>query len=203
MRNFAKLFLAFALLMICAETTSLAQRKRACPVPPPSPFKHNASIVTSFDRNSNGMRTTLEHPRVLIKNDGELYLLASFVHQDPRLPLSRLKVDMVFYSTSTHLKYRDAHDLVFMTDGRQFPFAGASAHYRSERGNAGQIAESTRISVPYDVLLNLINSKKVAARVGTTQFEFSNNHLEALRELASLISPASQGSWNAVKVAER
>ncbi|HEX8473304.1 MAG TPA: hypothetical protein VF666_04685 [Pyrinomonadaceae bacterium] len=202
MRNFAKLFLTIALLIVCAAAPSLAQRKRACPVPPPSPFKHNASIVTSFDRASRGMRTTLEHPRVLARNDGELYLLASFIHQDPRMPLNRLKVDIVFYSTSTHVKYRDAHDLVFMTDGRQFPFAGTSAQYRSER-SGGQIVESTRVSVPYDVLLNLINSKKVAARVGATEFEFSHNHLEALRELASLITPASQGSWSNVKVSER
>lgn len=193
MRTYAKLFLTLSLLLVCG-TTSLAQKKKSiCPVPPPSPFHHSGSIVTSFDRATNGMRTTLEHPGALSHDDGVLYLFASFVHQDPRRPLSRQMVDIVFYSTAKHLKYREAHDLLFVTDGRQIPFSGGMARYRSQT-EGGLVYESTQISVPYDVLLSMINSRHVSARIGATQFEISNNHLEALRELASLIAP-SQGSW--------
>lgn len=193
MRNTAKFLLAISLVLVCATGVLAQKRKSICPVPPPSPFHHSGTIVTSYDRATNGMRTTLEHPRAVSSSDGELYLYASFVHQDPRRPLSRQMVDLIFYSTAHRVKYRDAHDLLFVTDRQQYPYAAKLAQYRSET-DKGTVYESTRISIPYDVLLNLINSRRVSARVGSTQFELSNNHLEALRELASLIAP-SQGSW--------
>ena len=193
MRNTAKLLLTLSLLLVGVTAVQAQKRKSICPVPPPSPFRHSGSIVTSYDRATNGMRTTLEHPRAVSSADGELYLYASFVHQDPRRPMSRQMVDLIFYSTARHIKYRDAHDLLLVTDRKQYPFASSQAQYRSET-DRGTVYESTRISIPYDVLQNLINSRRVSARVGSTQFEISNNHLEALRELASLIAP-SQGSW--------
>jgi hypothetical protein len=171
----------------------LAQ-KRFCPVPPPSPFKHNGRIVTSFDRTINGMRTTLEHPRALGKSVEGLYFAASFVHQDPRRP-STPTVELVFVSSSAVSKYRDAHGLVFICDGQQQAF-NQKVSYKSQAGEGGMAVEATRISLSYADVTAITRSRKVSARLGTTDVEFTNNHLEALRELVSLMAP-SPGRWGA------
>jgi hypothetical protein len=169
-------------------------QKRFCPVPPPSPFKHSGQIVTSFDSATHRMRTTLQHPRVLGKGGDAIYLSASFVHQDPRRPAAPV-IEVAFISSSTALKYRDHHDLVFMCDGRLRPLGGA-ARYQSRAEGAGVVLEATRVTLSYDDLTAIARSHKVSARLGATEFELTNNHLEALRELASLMGP-SPSRWRA------
>ncbi|HVF55249.1 MAG TPA: hypothetical protein VM934_03815 [Pyrinomonadaceae bacterium] len=192
MRFISRLALLSLTLSVVASP-GLAQKK-LCPVPPPSPFKHSGQIVTSFDSSARRMRTTLEHPRVLGKGTDAIYLSASFTHQDPRRP-STPTVEVAFISSSTALKYRDTHNLVFFCDGKMRPVAGA-ARYQSRSGGAGTILEATRVTLTYDDLMTLTRSHKVAARLGMTEFELTNNHLEALRELASLMAP-SPGRWRA------
>ncbi|MBA2731412.1 MAG: hypothetical protein H0U54_00830 [Acidobacteria bacterium] len=41
----------------------------------------------------------------------------------------------------------------------------------------------------YATLLNLIKARRVTARLGATEFQLSNNHLESLREIAMLMAP--------------
>lgn len=184
----------FCSLILFAIVSPVPAQKRFCPVPPPSPFKHSGQIVTSFDSATRRMRTTLEHPRVLGKGADSVYLSASFVHQDPRRP-SAPAVEVALISSSTALKYRDAHNLVFVCDGKMRR-AASVARYQSRTEAAGMILEATRITLTYDDLLAITHSRKVAARLGATEFELTNNHLEALRELASLVAP-SPGRWRA------
>jgi hypothetical protein len=192
MRLSSRLFLSTLLLFVMSAPA--VSQKRFCPVPPPSPFKHSGRIVTSFDRSTNGMRTTLEHPRSLGKGAEELYLVASFVHQDPRRP-STPTVELVFVSSSPVTRYRDAHNLVFYCDGQQRAF-NQKTSYKSQTGEGGVALEATRISLPYADVVSLTRSRKVSARLGATDVEFTNNHLEALRELVSLMAP-SPGRWGA------
>jgi hypothetical protein len=186
MNNSARLFLSIALLSAFAALAP-AQRK-ACPVPPPSPYKHNGTIVTSFDRTTRGMRTTLTHPQIIGNAGDSIYLMASFVHQRANSS-SRLAVEVAFVSVSKFPKYRDSHNLLLLADGKQVPMVGAAAQYQAEKQEHGMTSEATKVTLPYSALMNLLRARRVDARLGTTQFELSNNHLEALRELASLMAP--------------
>ncbi len=183
-----------ALLLLTQFSLGFAQKNRWCPVPPPSPFKHSGKIFTAFDRAGGGMRTTLEHPRNLGKAPDALYLSASFIHQDPRRGIAPT-VDVMLVSTSSVAKYSQMHDLVFTCDGRPIPLK-AAARYQSKRDESGMVYEATRVTLSVEQLAMLIGAKKVSARLGATEVELTNNHLEALRELASLVSP-SASRWRA------
>lgn len=196
MKTSARLFLTSLMLLACVAAA--AAQKRACPVPPPSPFKHDGAIATSYDRAAGGMRTTLEHPRPIPTADGGLYLTASFLHRSANRP-ARLAMDVAFVSASKSAHYRDAHGLVFYADGREVPLGGAPAQYQTSKEH-GLLLEATKVTIPYETLQTLIRARHVSARVGATQFELTNNHLEALRELASLMAP-SPANWASASAA--
>ncbi len=160
--------------------------QKFCTVAPPSPFKHNAQIVTSYDQRARRMKTTLEHPQIL--GDGQ-HLYASFFYQDPRLA-AMPTIDLFFVSAAKQPKYRNSHNLSITADGNAWPFSGV-AQYDTEDGARGTTIEKTRITLTYASLLNLTRARRVKARLGATEFELTNNHLEALREIASLMAPPS------------
>jgi hypothetical protein len=130
---------------------------------------------------------------VLGKGPDALYLSATFLHQDPYRPAPPT-LELIFISASPTFKYRERHDLVLYLDGRQRSFAEAT-HYQSRADGHGTAWEAARITLTYDDLLTLTRCRRVAARLGTTEFELTNNHLEALRELVSLMAPPP-GRWH-------
>jgi hypothetical protein len=184
-------------LILCAITfllpNAIVAQKKFCPTAPPSPFKHSGQIVTSFDSAARGMRTTLEHPRPLGAGQGELYLSASFVHADPRRGAAT-SVEFVLVSSSRLERYRAAHQLVLLADGRPVPVT-AGARYQARAVEGGLVLEAMRVSMSKEDLVRLSAARKVSGRVGGDQFELSNNHLEALRELASLMAGTAGGRW--------
>lgn len=163
--------------------TGLAQK--FCTVAPPSPFKHNALIVTSYDQRAHRMKTTLEHPNAL---GNGLHLYASFFYQDPRLS-SAPTIDIFFINATKKPAYRDSHDLSLVADGNAWPL-NAAAQYYLEDGPKGMTIEKTKITLTYTSLLSLLKSRRVTARLGATEFQLTNNHLESLREIAMLMAPA-------------
>lgn len=183
-----------AALLAASTAPALAQQKKktACPVPPPSPFKHSGQISTRFDRGANGMRTTLEHPRALAAAGANIYLSASFTHLDPRQPAAP-SLELTFVSVAPAQKFRDAHDLVLIADGAPRSFAG-STNYQTRADNAGSTLEAAKVRLSYDDVLAVTRAHKVSARLGSAEFELTQNHLEALRELASLMAP-SPSRW--------
>jgi hypothetical protein len=162
--------------------TGLAQK--FCTVAPPSPFKHNALIETSYDQRAHRMKTTLEHPNAL---GNGLHLYASFFYQDPRLR-SAPTIDIFFISAAKKPVYRDSHNLSMVADGNAWTFSGVSQYYL-EDGPKGMTLEKTKITLTYASLLSLIKSRRVTARLGATEFQLTNNHLESLREIAMLMAP--------------
>ena len=162
--------------------TGFAQKY--CTVAPPSPFKHNALIVTSYDQRARRMKTTLEHPNDL---GNGLHLFASFFYQDPRLSSAPM-IDIFFIAAAKQAKYRDSHNLNIVADGNAWPFSGVAQYY-TEDGPKGTTLEKTKITLTYASLLNLIKSRRVTARLGATEFQLTNNHLESLREIAMLMAP--------------
>jgi hypothetical protein len=167
-----------AFLFTCT-VTGFAQK--FCDVAPPSPYKHSALIVTGYDANARKVKTTLEHPRAL---SGGIYLYASFFQQDRRLRTGPV-IEIVFISVSKE-KYRDAHHISFLADGQAWPVV-SETQYSTGTADDGHQLEKTRLTLTRESLIDLLKSKKVKARLGSTEFELSNNHLESLRELASLM----------------
>jgi hypothetical protein len=179
--------LTLLVALICASALS-GFAQRYCQVPPPSPFKHTALIVTRYDQPTRRMKTVLEHPLSLGGDGtGALYLSASFFYSDPRLHMRPL-LDISLISVSKEAKYRYSHDMSLAADGLRLAVVG-QAQYRSEKGEKGLLKEVARATITYETLFSLIQAKRVTAQLGSTQFELTNNHLESLREMASLMVP--------------
>jgi hypothetical protein len=187
MKFITKLLLCLTISHACGALTGLAQQKRYCPAPPPSPFKHNAQIVTRLDRSADRMRTTLQHPRIIGRAGEGLYLSATFLYQDPKRP-ARPTLDLLFVSSSREFRYRQVHNLVILSDGKRAASIG-EVRYQSRTDGQGMALEATGVTISYEELLNITRARKVVARIGASEFELSNNHLESLRELASLMAP--------------
>jgi hypothetical protein len=158
--------------------------QKFCTVAPPSPFKHNALIVTSYDQRARRMKTTLEHPNAMANG---LHLYASFFYQDLRLRTGP-SIDIFFVAASKKPVYRESHNLVLTADGNLWPLSAAPAYY-TEDGPKGTTLEKTKITLSYSDLLTLLKARRVHARLGATEFDLTNNHLESLREIAMLMAP--------------
>ena len=185
MRTSSRLFLS-AIILFALYPSALAQKKTLCPKPPPSPYKHSGRIVTSIERT--GARTTLEHPHALGGGPAALRWGASFVHVDPRRALTPT-LELVLFAPDPTVRL-DAGSLAFVYDGR--PLAvGRNVSVRSQGG-----VQAALVALPYAEVLKLTQARKVSARVGATEYEFTSNHLEALRELVSQMGPAP-GRWTA------
>jgi hypothetical protein len=184
--------------LLCALLTPSAfSQKRFCPTPPPSPFKHDGRIVTKFDGRSGGMRTTLEHPRPLGRGPEVFYMGASFMHQDPRRP-SPPALDLLIVSGSPLSHLVAGQDAVFVLDGRPLAL-NRNVNYASRPDGVGGTLDSARITLSYADASAITRARRVVARLGGAEIELTNNHLEALREMLSLLAP-SPGRWQTAGV---
>jgi hypothetical protein len=177
--------------LLLTPPSSIFAQKRACPVPPPSPFKHTGNISTRLDKTTDSMRTILEHPVPLTRGAERVFLSASFAHQDPRRA-SAPTLELTIISVSVGEKYRASHDLVLSLDGQRRSYVGLT-NYQS-RANGGTMYETAQVKLSFEDVQVLTHSRQVTAHLGLAEFAFSHNHLEALRELASLMAP-SPSRW--------
>ena len=185
MRHSSRLALTALLLALLAPAAY--SQKKLCVKPPPSPYKHDAQISTSLDRKANAMRVTLQHPRALGKGVEQFYMAATFLHQDPRRP-STPTLDLLLYAATPASKL--ASGLSFLCDGR--PCAQTrNVGFVSGPGGAG----AARVTLTYAEAASITHARKVVARVGGADLEFTSNHLEALREMVSQLAP-SPGLWS-------
>ncbi|HWS85435.1 MAG TPA: hypothetical protein VN282_00460 [Pyrinomonadaceae bacterium] len=182
----SRLLLSATLLTLFAATAF--PQKRLCPKPPPSPFKHDGEIVTSFDSRAGGMRTSLQHPRAIAGGAELFYLAASFMHQSTKRP-GTPALELVLYTTAPSAQPRDVGGVSLVLDGRARPFT-QNASLRSRPGGG----DAVRLTLSYADLAALTLSRSAAVQLGGAQLQLTNNHLESLRELQSLLAP-SPGRW--------
>jgi hypothetical protein len=187
MRPTSRLLLSATLLTLLAATSAFPQ-KRFCPKPPPSPFKHDGEIVTSFDSRAGGMRTTLQHPRPLSHGAEAFYMAASFMHQNARRP-GTPSLDLVIYSALPTVQLNAGQGLTLLLDGRPLALI-SKASFRSQPGGG----DAVRLTLSYAEASALTRARRVSAQFGGAEVELTNNHLEALREMLSLMAP-SPGRW--------
>jgi hypothetical protein len=184
MRKTSRLLLSAALLSLLAATAF--PQKRLCPKPPPSPFKHDGEIVTSFDSRAGGMRTTLQHPRAIGKGAELYYLAASFMHQSTKRP-GTPALELVLYTNAPTAQ--PGHAVSLVLDGRAQTFT-QQANFRSQPGGGNAV----RLTLSHADLSELTHARNASVRLGGAQLALTNNHLESLREMLSLLAPAP-GRW--------
>ncbi len=186
MRKTSRLLLSAALLTLLAATAF--PQKRLCPKPPPSPFKHDGEIVTSFDSRAGGMRTSRQHPRA-IGNGAELYYLAaSFMHQSTKRPGTPV-LELVLYTTVPSAQPQGAGSVSLVLDGQARPFA-QNAGLRQHPGGGNAV----RLTLSYADLSSLTQARNASVQLGGAKLQLTHNHLESLREMLSLLAP-SPGRW--------
>jgi hypothetical protein len=194
MRQVSRFVLSAALLTLFAATAF--PQKRLCPKPPPSPFKHDAEIVTSFDSRAGGMRTTLQHPRAIAGGAELYYLAASFVHQGTKRP-GTPALELVLYTTAPAAQPQVAGPVSLVLDGQGRPFA-QNAGFRSQPGGG----RAVRLTLSYADLSALTQSRNASVQLAGARLQLSHNHLESLREMLSLLAP-SPGRWQTADAAAR
>ena len=179
--------LALTVLLLALSAPAAYSQKKLCVKPPPSPYKHDAQISTSLDRKANAMRVTLQHPRALGKGAELFYMGATFIHQDPRRP-SNPTLDLLLVAASPLTKL-NAGGLSILCDGRP---CAQTRKVNFMAGPGG--AEAAKLTLSYAEASSITHARKVVARVGAKEVEFTNNHLEALREMVSQLAPPP-GLW--------
>lgn len=182
------LLLCIIILGAASSAATIAQSRRACPTPPPSPYRHNALIATRFDRAAGGMRTVLEHPRALqaASARGAFFLAASFMHTGWSAQPS---VELTFLSVASAAHHRNSYALTIFINNNATRFA--PPRYTTATRD-GETYEVVRTTLTYRNLVEITAARNVRVRVGASEFALTENHLEALRELASLMRPASR-----------
>jgi hypothetical protein len=186
MRRTSRLLLSAALLTLLAATAF--PQKRLCPKPPPSPYKHDGEIVTSFDSRGGGMRTTLQHPRAIGDGADLYYLAASFMHQSAKRP-GTPALELVLYTTAPAAQPQNSGSVSLVLDGQARPFT-QQANFRSQPGGGNAV----RLTLSYAEVSALTHARNASVQLGGAQLRLTNNHLESLREMLSLIAP-SPGRW--------
>lgn len=194
MRRISPLVLSAALLTMFAATAF--PQKRLCPKPPPSPFKHDGEIVTSFDSRAGGMRTTLEHPRAIGSGTELYYLAASFMHQSAKRP-GTPALELVLYTTAPAVQTHNGGSVSLVLDGQALPFT-QNASFRSQPGGGNAV----RLTLTYADLSMLTHARNAAVQLGGAQLTLTNNHLESLREMLSLLAPPP-GRWQTAEALAR
>ena len=194
MRKTSRLLLSAALLTLFAATA--LPQKRLCPKPPPSPFRHDGQVVTSFDSRAGGMRTALQHPRAIANGTELFYLAASFMHQSPKRP-GTPALELVLYTTVTSLQPHNGESVSLVLDGQARPFS-QNASFRSQPGGG----DAVRLTLSYSDLVALTQARNASVQLGGARLQLTNNHLESLRELQSLLAP-SPGRWQTADATAR
>ena len=144
----------------------------------------------------------MEYPQLDPSNGVRFTLAASFYHQDMRLPTPP-SVDLTFIFISPESSSSHARPLSLFLNGRPWsPAANPSVQYSSAKDHKFVI-ERAKVTLTYESLLQLINSRRIDARLGSSTYQLSEDNLEALRDLARQLAPYSpqakqkgtQGPW--------
>lgn len=199
MKNRMRFILSLAVVITCAML-GLAQPARPTPQ---RVFAHDGKIDVSYDQVKD-ITTMRLHPmqvygEPLASRDylggDEARFYASFTYSGRTLSVPPKRVLFSLISTSEDWKYTDFRKLTALVDGKRLKL-GPLEHAPSFTVNApansnsdDHIRQEIAISVPYETFLQIANGRKVRIRMGPREFKLEENHLEALRELASQAVP--------------
>jgi len=192
-----------SVLLALATTSATLGIARYANATPQRIFAHNGKVETSYDSVKDITIVQLNPMQVYGESLGssdyvggdEARFSASFTYPGRILRAHPERILLSLISTSEDWKYTDFRKLTASVDGKLLRL-GALEHVPSFTVNApanvntdDYISQRLAISLPYKTFQWIANGKKVRIRMGPRAFELDENHLEALRDLATWMVP--------------
>jgi hypothetical protein len=171
------------LLLARATACPTAQEAKLQP-PAKREFKHNAKIESKYDRFEDETHVRLEPKRVLGGFMEDVKMGASFFYKGQKL--SKPEYFIIFFVSDTKgWRFLDEaqRELVALADGERLPIGTLDRDSKVRSG--GWVSEIMVKEVPYETFLKIVNGKKVEMKLGRYELKLKEEHLEALRDLAS------------------
>jgi hypothetical protein len=116
------------------------------------------------------------------------------MHQSTKRP-GTPALELVLYTNAA--RAQDAGSVTLVLDGQARPFA-QNASLRSQSGGGNAV----RLSLSYGDLSELTRARNASVRLGGAQLELTQNHLESLREMLTLLAPPP-GRWQTAQALAR
>lgn len=178
-------FIRLALVICLLTTTALAQEIK---LPPRGKYKHDKKIFSQYDKFKDKTTVSLAHLRL---SSVSLGIAATFSHQgtDVKTPDD---VALWFYSYSSQWRFLRNRSLMVIADGERLDLGGAArvdSKVNSGRFSGVTVSETLGALVPLDKFLKIANAKSVEMQLGNAEFQLAPDHLEALKDFASRMSP--------------
>lgn len=170
----------------CAATQNAATQDAKLQPPAKREFKHKAKIKTKYDRFEDQTTVYIEGKRVLGGFLSDLTMGASISYRGQKASLP--KDVLIFFKSSNTEDWRFLHDvereLYVLADGERLPL-GTMTRTDSTVLTGGRVSEEIGTLISSEQFLKIIQARKVEMKLGRYQFELKEEHLEALRDLAS------------------
>lgn len=190
LRAVLPVLLALSLSLSLTATALPAQRPAApaaAAIPGARTFNHREEIRTGYHEASGWGSVELRPMRV--SDDPELTLTALFRFRGRRPSAPPTDVSLAIASHGERPRFASAHSLVFLLDGkRRLPIGEM---FRVVDTTRGETRETLALHVPTRVVLALAAARSVEGKIGATSFTLGEEQLEALRDFASRMDPAT------------
>jgi hypothetical protein len=128
---------------------------------------------------------------MIVAESSQLALTALFVFKGRVLQAPPARVSLGFVSKGRSPRYAStaSRTLRFTLDGGRQLRVGEL--FRAVDSSAGRVAETLVARLDTPLFLQLTSAHRVIGRIGSTSFELREDQLEALRDFASRMSPAT------------
>jgi hypothetical protein len=196
-------FLSLILLLTCSDfspSQTIPANKRK--------FKHNSKVEKKYDKDQTTVYLrpmTIRNVRGSIEaqiiNEGKrtetipsevLWMTAYFISPGKLLVKPRLVVIGFRSWTMDQTKYAVDRTLMIDLDGSVLNLGPMEVVERRidpnmELHSNQYLIESLELPLPYETFLRITNAGKVKMALGGTEFQLTNEHLEAFRDLISRV----------------
>jgi hypothetical protein len=184
--TFCALFLLTGALLSMGQENSDKKRE----------FKHKGKIVSKYDKSKDQTTVTLKKMAISsplaqevsdLQQVPQLDLEAYFTYPGQQLAKRAETITLVFRTFSKYAVFQRGQNLIGVIEGERALMLGTT-NYTSNSQTFG-IEEVLSISLPSEALERIANSKNAQIYLGNRQIPLKENHLEALRDMASRMTP--------------
>ncbi len=195
------------LLLLLFVSASFGQTQTANLKPPPRRnYKYTGKIVSTFDSDKNQTIVLIQLMEVkegqipafqnaynpLPRTLDNLYMTWFFAYPG-KTPETPKFVSVGFTYRAGRKELYESRVLKAKIDGEKVELGKMEqlAEVKLVRMERGQIyyTAALEMTIPYELFLRIANAKKVKMQLGELDFNFSDDHREAVRDLASRTAP--------------
>jgi hypothetical protein len=155
------------------------------PKPESARLVATAQTVTREKYDPAKNETTIDVPSMLVFGehlDG-LRMFISFSYPGRKMQAPPAVITLILASTSTSPKYEDAdqRNLTLSANGESLNVGKMQLFY-TYRG-LGYVTEGMRLTIPLTTFVQIVNAQQVKMKLGWSEFQLRESHLEALQVL--------------------